>query len=487
MNQDRVAVVTPDGTYTYADLDRASRAVAGALLGSAADLSEARVAFFIPPGFEYTAVQRGIWRAGGIAVPLALSHPAPELEYVLRDAGAVVVIGTPASHDLLAPVAETTGTRFMTSVDALAHPTRDALPHVGAPRRAMIVYTSGTTGRPKGVVTTHAILGAEIGAMIEAWEWRPGDRMLLTLPLHHAHGIMNGLLAPLAVHATCEILPAFDAVTVWERFATGEITIFTAVPTIYHRLIAAWDQAPADRRQAWSAGARRARLMMCGSAALPVQTLVRWRDITGHTLLERYGMTETGMILSNPLHGDRRPGSVGTPMPGVELRLVDDAGADVPDGTAGEIETRGPLVFLEYWGRPDETKAAFRAGWFRTGDTAVREQGSYRLLGRSSVDIIKTGGFKVSALEIEEVLRTHPAIAECAVVGVADQEWGERVAAAIELRPAATLGLPELQQWAKDRLAPYKVPRLLRTVDALPRNAVGKVVKPDVAALFGSL
>ncbi len=486
MNQDRVAVVTPEGTHTYAELDRASRAVAGALLGSAADLNEARIAFFVPPGFEYTAVQRGIWRAGGVAVPLALSHPAPELEYVLRDAGAAVVIGTPASRDLLAPVAAKAGTRVLTSADVLAHPTREELPHVGAPRRAMIVYTSGTTGRPKGVVTTHAILGAEIGAMVEAWEWRPGDRMLLTLPLHHAHGIMNGLLAPLAVHATCEILPAFDAVTVWERFASGAITVFTAVPTIYHRLIAAWEQAPADRQQAWSAGARQARLMMCGSAALPVQTLARWREISGQTLLERYGMTETGMILSNPLHGDRRPGFVGTPMPGVEVRVVDESGGVAPDGTAGEVETRGPLVFLEYWGRPEETKAAFRDGWFRTGDTAVKEDGSFRLLGRSSVDIIKTGGFKVSALEIEEVLRTHPAIAECAVVGVADEEWGERVAAAIELRPAATLELTELQQWAKDRLAPYKVPRLLRTLDALPRNAVGKVVKPEVAALFAT-
>jgi malonyl-CoA/methylmalonyl-CoA synthetase len=484
MNQHRVAVVTPDGTYTYADLDRASRAVAGALLGSAADLNEARVAFFVPPGFEYAAVQRGVWRAGGITVPLALSHPAPELEYVVRDSGAAVVIGTPPSRDLLAPIAEKTGACFMTSVDVLAHPVRDELPHVGAPRRAMIVYTSGTTGRPKGAVTTHAILGAEIGAMVEAWEWRPSDRMLLTLPLHHAHGIMNGLLAPLAVHATCEILPVFDANAVWERFASGEITVFTAVPTMYRRLIAAWEEAPADLQKAWSAGAQRARLMMCGSAALPVQTLARWREISGHTLLERYGMTETGMILSNPLDGERRPGFVGAPMPGVEVRIVDESGQIVPDGTPGEIETRGPLVFLEYWGRPDETKAAFRDGWFLTGDTAVRENGSYRLLGRSSVDIIKTGGFKVSALEIEEVLRTHPAIAECAVVGVADEEWGERVAAAIELRPAATLALAELQQWAKDRLAPYKVPRLLRTLDTLPRNAVGKVIKPDVAALF---
>jgi malonyl-CoA/methylmalonyl-CoA synthetase len=486
MNQDRVAVVTLERSYTYGDLDRASRAVAGALLGASPDLNEARVAFLIPPGFEYTAVQRGIWRAGGITVPLALSHPAPELEYVLQDSRAAFVIGTVASRQLLGAVAERAGARFLVSDDVLAHAVRDSLPHIGAPRRAMIVYTSGTTGRPKGVVTTHAILGAEVGAMVEAWEWGPGDRMLLTLPLHHAHGIMNGLLTPLAVHAICEILPVFDAIAVWERFASGEITVFTAVPTIYHRLIAAWDEAPAERQRSWSEGARKARLMMCGSAALPVQTLARWRAITGNTLLERYGMTETGMILSNPLHGERRPGFVGNPMPGVEVRLVDESGAEVPDGTAGEIETRGPLVFLEYWGRPDETRAAFRDGWFQTGDTAVREDGSYRLLGRSSVDIIKTGGFKVSALEIEEILRTHPAVAECAVVGVADEEWGERVAAAIELRPSATLALPELQQWAKDRLAPYKVPRLLRTLDALPRNAVGKVVKPDVASLFAA-
>ena len=214
----------------------------------------------------------------------------------------------------------------------------------------MIVYTSGTTGRPKGVVTTHAILGAEIGAMIEAWEWRPTDRMLLTLPLHHAHGIMNGLLSAFAVHAICEILPAFDALTVWERLRSGEITVFTAVPTIYHRLIAAWDAAPGDVRNAWSAGVRQARLMMCGSAALPVQTLARWREMTGHTLLERYGMTETGMILSNPLRGERRPGFVGNPMPGVEVQLVDESGQLVPDGTAGEVEVRGPLVFLEYLG-----------------------------------------------------------------------------------------------------------------------------------------
>jgi malonyl-CoA/methylmalonyl-CoA synthetase len=186
------------------------------------------------------------------------------------------------------------------------------------------------------------------------------------------------------------------------------------------------------------------------------------------------------------LIGERRPGFVGTPLPGVEVRLVDEGGSPVSDGVAGELEVRGPTVFLEYWRRPEETAQAFRDGWFRTGDVAVVDGGSYRLLGRSSVDIIKTGGFKVSALEIEEVLRMHPSIAECAVVGVADEEWGERVSAAVELRDGTALSLADLQTWAKVRLAPYKVPRDLCALTALPRNAMGKVTKPEVAALFKS-
>src|SRR5207249_4054061 len=244
----------------------------------------------------------------------------------------------------------------------------------------------------------------------------------------------------------------------------GDLTLFMAVPTIYGKLITAWEAAAPERRRAWSAGCAppRMRLMVSGSAALPVQRLERWRGITGHVLLERYGMTEIGMALANPLHGERRPGFVGTPLPGVEVRLVDEAGRPVPAGTPGEIEVRGETVFLEYWRRPDATGAAFRDGWFRTGDVAVSEHGAYRMLGRSSVDIIKTGGYKVSALEVEEVLRTHPAIAECAVVGVEDPEWGERICAAVEPRGDANLTLATLQAWAKERLAPYKIPRRRR-------------------------
>jgi malonyl-CoA/methylmalonyl-CoA synthetase len=484
MNEARTAIVAGGVRYTYADLDRASRRVAAALLDARGDLDETRVAFCVQPSFEYVAVQRGIWRAGGVAVPLAVSHPPRELDYVIRDAGATAVVGESASTDLLAPLAAAAGARFVTAGELLQSEEAHVLPHLGATRRAMIVYTSGTTARPKGVVSTHANMGAQIASLVEAWEWTPADCLLLALPLHHVHGIVNGLGSALAVAAACEILPAFDASAVWDRFAMDDITVFTAVPTMYHRLIAAWDEATDDVRRAWSEGAHRTRLMMSGSAALPIRTLERWRDITGHTLLERYGMTEIGMALSNPLHGERRPGSVGAPLPGVEVRLVDESGAPVVEGAAGELEVRGPCVFAEYWQRPEETRAAFRDGWFRTGDMAIIEGGAYRLLGRTAVDIIKTGGFKVSALEIEEVLRTHPAIAECAVVGLADPEWGERVAAAVEIGTSSDLSLADLQQWAKEHLAPYKVPRALQVVKALPRNAMGKVVKPDVAALF---
>jgi malonyl-CoA/methylmalonyl-CoA synthetase len=489
-------IIGSEGTFTPADLDVAARRVARGLLEDrgAADLAEGRVAFFVAPGFGYAAVERGIWLAGGVAVPLALSHPPAELDYVVRDAGAEHVVADAGGVAMLHKVARAAGARVMTTAGLLdtaaADPAR--LPAVAPGRRAMILYTSGSTGRPKGVVSTHASLAAQIGTLVNAWGWTPADRLLLVLPLHHVHGIVNGLGSALAAGATCEVLPAFDAVRVWERFASGEITVFTAVPTIYRRLIDAWDAAgPADRT-AWTSGARRARLMMSGSAALPVTLFERWREVTGQTLLERYGMTEVGMALSNPLVpvGSRRPGFVGSPLPGVDVRRVDDHGAVVSGDRGdnsdepGELEIRGPGVFLEYWRRPDETRAAFRDGWFRTGDIAQVEDGVYRILGRANVDIIKTGGFKVSALEIEDVLRAHPAVADCAVVGVADDEWGERVSACVQLAPGTAISLDALRDFARPRLAPYKLPRAMRTVDALPRNAMGKVVKPDVAALF---
>src|ERR1700730_1343199 len=197
-------------------------------------------------------------------------------------------------------------------------------------------------------------------------------------------------------------------------------------------------------------------------------------------------MTENGMALSKPLRGERVPGTVGTPLPGVEVQLVGENGKPVAPGTPGEIEVRGPTVFAEYWGKPHATRDAFRDGWFRTGDTAVVENGIYRILGRTNIDILKTGGHKVSVLEIEEALRRHPAVADCAVVGVPDPEWGERVAAAVVLNDGDALDLPSLRMWAKELLTAYKLPSRLRLLDALPRSAMGKVIKPAVVALFQS-
>ncbi|UFP93542.1 acyl-CoA synthetase [Gloeobacter morelensis] len=481
----RTAIVTADGQFTYQDLLRLSGQVATRLLGGADDLWEQRVAFLVPAGFEYVATQWGIWRAGGIAVPLCVSHPRPELEYVIIDSGASIVITHPSFEALLRPIAEAHQLRFILTSDPLPSDIGQ-LAEVDATRRALILYTSGTTGKPKGVVTTHGNIQAQVTSLIAAWEWTSGDRILHVLPLHHIHGIVNVLTCALWAGAECHMLSKFEAEAVWKRICEENLTLFMAVPTIYTKLIAAWEKTASDRQMALSKGCAGMRLMVSGSAALPVQVLERWRNISGHFLLERYGMTEIGMALSNPLHGQRRAGCVGVPLPQVEVRLVDESGVPVPAGTPGEIQVKGPGVFLEYWHKPEATAKAFQDGWFCTGDLAVVEQDGYRILGRISVDIIKTGGYKVSALEIEEVLRAHPDIQECAVVGVGDPEWGERVCAALVLKSGCSLALEPFRSWAKEYLAVYKVPTRILSVEELPRNAMGKVTKPAVAQLFGA-
>jgi len=480
-NRGRHAIIDSTGTYTYDALLGSSSDVAAALLEGRDDLREERVAFLITPGYSWIAVLWGIWRAGGIAVPLPLGAPAAELEYMLDDTQAAAVIFDAVNEKILRPLS---ANRRAYSCEEILLPAVPALPAITSERRAMILYTSGTTRRPKGVVTSHANISAQIAALVEAWEWSPDDRILLCLPLHHVHGIINVVSCALWSGAICEMLPGFDAGTVWDCIAAGNLTLFMAVPTIYVRLIAEWEASSPERRTRLSRGAAKLRLMVSGSAALPVSTLKRWKDITGHTLLERYGMTEIGMALSNPYRGERIPGTVGMPLPGVEVRLVDEGGDGVVPGAPGEIEVRGANVFLEYWRKPEATRDAFRNGWFRTGDMAVVEDDVYRILGRTSIDILKTGGHKVSALEVEEVLREHPAIAECAVVGVPDPEWGERVATALVLKNGAALPLEELRAWAKERLAAYKVPSRLITLEALPRNAMGKVIKPAIVELF---
>ena len=506
----RTAIVDSQGVFRYRDLLDASSRWAEALLAGQDDLQEKRVAFLLTPGFAWVAVQWGIWRAGGVAVPLPMNSAKPELEYLIDDAAASALVGDAEAVPLLASVGAARGLRTFTydrsEPDPLCDPEPARLPDIASGRRAMILYTSGTTSRPKGVVTTHANIAAQILSLVEAWEWSPEDRIVLCLPLHHVHGIINVVGCALWSGATCEMLPRFDATAVWDAIASGNVTLLMAVPTVYVKLMAAWERASPERRAELSRACEGLRLMVSGSAALPVSTLKRWKEISGHTLLERYGMTEIGMALSNPLHGLRVPGSVGTPLPGVEVQLVGEDDRQVGPAMPGEIEVRGPSVFGEYWGQPAATRAAFRDGWFRTGDTAILENGVYRILGRSNLDILKTGGHKVSALEIEEALREHPAIAECAVVGIPDSEWGERVAAAVVLKDerkngqkesvadresgvpddSCALDLASLRSWARQLLTAHKLPSRLLVLDELPRNAMGKIMKPAVTALFES-
>ena len=529
----RPAVSGADGAWTYEDLCAAAESAAERFGEAAGGLASERVAYLFPPGRAHVAALLAAWNAGATAVPLALSHPLPEQEHVLDDAAPRLVVADPALPQAraVARAAEDRGaTALLLSRDVLAtaasarppHSSPDAAnaagprpPHSSLdaanagrpppadlpPREepppgggrpappsqaddALIVYTSGTTGRPKGVVVDHERLAAQIRALVRAWEWSAHDRILHVLPLHHVHGLAVALCCALWSGAACEFArPRPEGI--WERWTSGGVSLFMAVPTVYARLARAWEEAPEAIRRRWSRGAAGLRLMVSGSAALPVSLFERWRVATGHELLERYGMTETGMTLSNPLAGQRRPGHVGHPLPGVEVRLVAPGGAVVAEGEAGEIEVRGAQVFAEYWRRPGATAAAFRDGWFRTGDLARVEGGSHRILGRQGTDILKTGGYRVSALEVEETYRTHPDVRDIAVAGVPDPEWGHRLCAAYVpaegLPPAAP---DDLRAWGKARLAPYKVPRAFAAVDRLPRNAMGKTLRRDVALLF---
>nr|XP_028595837.1 acyl-CoA synthetase family member 3, mitochondrial isoform X5 [Podarcis muralis] len=355
--------------------------------------------------------------------------------------------------------------------------------------------------------------GGGITGLINKWEWTKDDIILHVLPLHHVHGVVNKLLCPLWVGATCIMLPEFNAKAVWEAFLKPQaprVNVFMAVPTIYAKLMEHYDKhfrQPHVQDFIHAACRENIRLMVSGSAALPVPILERWKSITGHTLLERYGMTEVGMALSNPLHGPRIPGSVGLPLPGVQVRIAsessqkegpaytihaegDENGTKVTPGLddkEGELFVKGPTVFLEYWNRPKETRDAFTPdGWFKTGDTAVYKEGTYWIRGRTSVDIIKSGGYKISALEVERHLLAHPSIADVAVIGAPDMTWGQKISAVVRLHEGQALSLTDLKEWAREFMAPYTIPSELLVVEEIPRNQMGKVDKKQLLKHFYS-
>lgn len=484
----KIAIQSNGQSYTYTALINSSKHLASVLLNQQKDLQQARVAFMVHPGFDYVRTLWAIWQAGGVAVPLCLTYPLPSLQYVLEDTGADIIVVSDEYAVILNDYAKEHQLSFYV-LGQLGNATTllNDLPTIKVDRNALILYTSGTTNLPKGVVTTHANIEAQISTLIKAWEWNASDHTICVLPLHHVHGIINVVGCSMWIGATCTFLESFSAEEIFQIFEKGDINVFMAVPTIYFKLIAYLETLD-DRKQVQLKKVMQAfRLMVCGSAALPVSVMEKWGKMSGHTLLERYGMTELGMAISNPYHGVRKAGYVGIPLPSVEVKLVDEQYHEVEKGMPGEIIVKGPNVFKEYWQKPTATQESFTMdGWFKTGDIAVVEEGYYRIMGRSSVDIIKSGGYKISALEIEEVLRTNESIDDCAVVGIADDEWGELIVAAIVLKDFAqsTFDTKVLNDWFVQQMAGYKKPRKYIVLKELPRNAMGKVVKNEVKKIF---
>ena len=517
-SNERIALVEGDAQYSYRQTNARIDRFAAGLLNGKKDLDEERIAVLVPAGLDYVTALHGIWRAGGIAIPLNVAAAEPELEHYLSNAGVTRVIANhkdqvavsrlawnnpgnegvlalDGGQDALSPSLSTArqrrgNPRRMPNIDVLEVESLLAgepgeLPAIEPSRRAMIVFTSGTTGKPKGVVVTHKAIHAQIASLIEAWQWSETDVIPLFLPLHHMHGIINVLSCALWCGATVHAMPKLDLARLCEQAARGTYSVFMAVPTIYVKLIAWLKELEAVEQKAVCDGFGRMRLNVSGSAACPGGVFNQWRELTGQLLLERYGTTETGMAISNPYRGERRAGRVGQALPGVTVQLFDEHDEPITkDGAQGEIRIKGDGVFKEYWGNKAATRESFRNGWFCTGDIAVVEQGSYRIMGRSSVDIIKSGGYKLSALEIEDILLNHHYIREVAVVGVPDDTWGECVTAFVTVHEGANLDFTGLKQWCAGRMSAYKIPKRLKILDFLPRNSMGKVIKTTLRELF---
>lgn len=493
---DRLAQCVEPGAAPGTLSDPRRRADLPSVIGRAFDVAHhlgplegERVGVFATGGLDWVEAFWGVVLAGGVVLPLSPLHPDRELSWFIGDADAHDVL---VSSDLADRASGWAGGARVTKVaEVVAAPAGESLPtrvRLAAGRRkpdhgALLLYTSGTTGRPKGAMLSHDNLAHQAEALVVAWGMVREDVLLHALPLHHLHGIVVALLTATLAGASVKMLPKFEAARVWESFASGETSVFMGVPTMYQRLFEAFDDASEADRTRYARGARELRLATSGSAALPVRLAERWRHLTGVIPVERYGMTEIGIALSNGLTPDARtPGHVGGPVPFVEIRLTDEAGEPTERGP-GELWVRGPNVFGGYHGREEATAEAFESGWFRTGDLAERSDGgSIRLLGRTSVDILKSGGYKLSALEIEEALRDYDAIAEVAVVGIPDETWGDRVVAAVKAAPGreGDCTTTRVRAFCAERLAPYKIPRDVVVLSELPRNAMGKVVKPEV-------
>ncbi len=481
---------------TYAELDQLVQQTAGYLQSLGLARGD-RLALQLSKSLEFILLHLATIRVGAITLPLNLAYPPDELKYFLEDSGSRLFFALESSRDkiesilselpelqecvLLDPtkpdkfqlrIANYPSIRgFDTGFATNAQPYSTT---VDSHDTAVIIYTSGTTGRPKGAEITHGNLISNLQSLYEAWGWRADDVLLHVLPIFHVHGLFVALHGALHAGATTILMREFNAQRTLELLSSGTCTVFMAVPTIHARLL--------DTPHAKNFNLSRMRLITSGSDRLPDDVFSGFQKTFGYTLLERYGMTETGMNCSNPLDGERRLGSVGLPLPGVEVRIVNPEDDDVlPDGEIGEVQLRGPNIFKGYWKQPDKTSSSFSAdGWFRTGDLGCRAQDGYITLCGRSKDLIISGGLNIYPPEVERVLMEHTAVAACAVIGCPDREWGEKVTAVVVLNETGSVDGEELIRFCRERLAPYKSPKSIVFRNELSRNAMGKVQKAEL-------
>jgi malonyl-CoA/methylmalonyl-CoA synthetase len=492
-NPGRAFLRSAEGVVGYGAMHARSAQLAHALLQLGVEPGD-RVAVQVAKSPEAVLLYLACLRAGATYLPLNSGYTVHELEYFIGDAEPRVLVCEPGRLGELLPLAQRLGVRHVVTLAASGRggslsERANAQPEafLDVPRLpedlAAILYTSGTTGRSKGAMLTHANLAGNALALREAWHYGPGDELIHALPLFHIHGLFVAINVTLAAGSGATLLPAFDPAAVLALLPQS--TVLMGVPTFYTRLL----QQPGLTRGA-CAGMR---LFISGSAPLLPETHRDWQQRTGHAILERYGMTETGMNTSNPYEGERVPGTVGFPLPGVSLRIVDlESGRPVPQGEIGMIELRGPNVFKGYWRMPDKTRAEFRDdGYFITGDVGrVDERGYLQIVGRGK-DLVITGGFNVYPREVEAELDGLPGVLESAVVGLPHPDFGEGVTAVVVPKPP-TSGVPEateagLLAGLRERLAGYKCPKRILFLPELPRNALGKVQKQLLRERFAGL
>lgn len=481
---DAPAIETADSperlVYTWRDIDHATAMIAN-LLQSLALPAGARVAVQTEKSVEALMLYLGVLRAGYVYLPLNTAYQSSEIEYFIGNAEPSVVVCSGKNFGWVSKIAFQAGTQHVFTLNEdrtgtlLERAQHHGVQHEPAQRSAdelaAILYTSGTTGRSKGAMLTHGNLLSNAQTLHAYWGWRADDVLIHALPIFHVHGLFVASHGALLAGAKMIWFSKFDPRAVAARLP--EATVFMGVPTLYVRLLA----EPAVNRDSCA----RMRLFLAGSAPLLIETFNEWRNRTGHTIVERYGMSETAMLTSNPYHakdGDRRGGTVGFPLPGVGLRVHDDQGQPLPVGEIGGIQVKGPNVFVGYWRMPEKTKEEFTAdGWFKTGDVGkVDERGYVTIVGRSK-DLVISGGYNVYPAEVEGVINEMPGVTESAVIGVPHPDFGEAVVAVVVPRAGATLDGAGIITALKQRIANFKVPKQLFVVDELPRNTMGKVQK----------